>query len=195
MTCEDLSWEFAEQYSLQRVGVHDSLEKPGSDVYRDWHDTLMRYRGGAAPDYGAIWVTYFPTHMIELYPHVLVLSTLYPKSPQETINIAEFYYPEEIALFEREFVEAQRAAYGNRRRGRRDRRTHDAGRLACCAGACPRAARTSRRWRTACCISMSGTGASWASVSAIARPDPPAIQARARTPEAHAQRTTVTIIK
>ena len=41
---------------------------------------------------------------------MLVLSTLYPKSPQETINIAEFYYPE-IALFEREFVEAQRAAY------------------------------------------------------------------------------------
>jgi phenylpropionate dioxygenase-like ring-hydroxylating dioxygenase large terminal subunit len=42
---------------------------------------------------------------------VLVLSTLYPTSPQETVNIVEFYYPEEIALFEREFVEAQREAY------------------------------------------------------------------------------------
>ena len=42
----------------------------------------MRYRGGRTPDFGAIWVTYFPTHMIELYPHVLVLSTLYPKGPQ-----------------------------------------------------------------------------------------------------------------
>ena len=111
VTCEDLSWEFGKRRSLQRVGVHDALEKPGSDVYRDWHGTLMRYRDGAPPDFGAIWVTYFPTHMIELYPHVLVLSTLYPKSPQETVNIAEFYYPEEIALFEREFVEAQRAAY------------------------------------------------------------------------------------
>jgi phenylpropionate dioxygenase-like ring-hydroxylating dioxygenase large terminal subunit len=40
-----------------------------------------------------------------------VLSTLYPKSPQETVNIVEFYYPEEIALFEREFVQAQREAY------------------------------------------------------------------------------------
>ena len=49
--------------------------------------------------------------MIELYPHVLVLSTLYPKGPQETMNVVEFYYPEEIAAFEREFVEAQRAAY------------------------------------------------------------------------------------
>ncbi|RPH61695.1 MAG: aromatic ring-hydroxylating dioxygenase subunit alpha, partial [Burkholderiales bacterium] len=28
-----------------------------------------------------------------------------------TTNIVEFYYPEEIVLFEREFVEAERAAY------------------------------------------------------------------------------------
>ncbi|VFR17969.1 Iron-sulfur protein in siderophore [Alcaligin] cluster [plant metagenome] len=111
VTCDDLSWEFADQYSLQRVGVHEELEKPGSDIYREWHDKLMGFRSGTAPDFGAIWVTYFPTHMIELYPHVLVLSTLYPQGPQETLNVAEFYYPEEIALFEREFVEAQRAAY------------------------------------------------------------------------------------
>uniref|UniRef100_UPI002FCA8D91 SRPBCC family protein n=1 Tax=Devosia sp. TaxID=1871048 RepID=UPI002FCA8D91 len=58
-----------------------------------------------------VWVTYFPTHMIELYPHVVVLSTLHPVSPQETINIVEFYYPEDIVAFEREFVLAQRAAY------------------------------------------------------------------------------------
>src|SRR3546814_5859650 len=58
-----------------------------------------------------VWVTYFPTHMIELYPHVVVLSTLHPVSSQETVNIVEFYYPEDIVAFEREFVLAQRAAY------------------------------------------------------------------------------------
>jgi phenylpropionate dioxygenase-like ring-hydroxylating dioxygenase large terminal subunit len=42
---------------------------------------------------------------------VLVLSTLYPRGPQDTLNVVEFYYPEEIAAFEREFVEAQQAAY------------------------------------------------------------------------------------
>ena len=111
VTCDDLTWEFSDWYSLQRVGVHQALRQPGSDVYRKWHDRLLEYRGGQAPDFGAIWVTYFPTHMIEIYPHVLVLSTLYPKGPQETVNVVEFYYPEEIAAFEREFVEAQRAAY------------------------------------------------------------------------------------
>lgn len=111
VTCDDLSWEFAPSYSLQKVGVHKALAQPGSSVYQAWHDSLLAYRQGSTPDFGAIWVTYFPTHMIELYPHTLVLSTLYPKSPQETVNIVEFYYPEEIVAFEREFVEAQQAAY------------------------------------------------------------------------------------
>ena len=111
VTCDDLQWEFNDWYSLQRVGVHQALANPGSDIYRKWHDSLLAYRGGEAPDFGAVWVTYFPTHMIELYPHVLVLSTLYPKSPQETVNVVEFYYPEDIVAFERDFVESQRAAY------------------------------------------------------------------------------------
>lgn len=111
VTCDDLTWEFSDWFSAQRVGVHKSLSQPGSDVYKQWHDRLLDYRAGDAPDFGAVWVTYFPTHMIELYPHVAVLSTLHPVSPQETINIVEFYYPEDIAAFEREFVQAQRAAY------------------------------------------------------------------------------------
>jgi len=111
VSCDDLAWEFSEHYSLQRVGVHQALGQPGSDVYRLWHEHLLAYRGGEPPAFGAIWVVFFPTLMIELYPHVLVLSTLYPQGPQETLNLVEFYYPEDIAAFEREFVEAQRAAY------------------------------------------------------------------------------------
>ncbi|WP_066456411.1 aromatic ring-hydroxylating oxygenase subunit alpha [Castellaniella caeni] len=111
VTCDDLSWEFGDFHSMQRVGVNQALGQPGTDVYRQWHDRLLQYRSGTAPDFGAIWVTYFPTHMIELYPHVLVLSTLHPVSPQETVNVIEFYYPEEIVAFERDFIEAHRAAY------------------------------------------------------------------------------------
>ena len=111
VTCSDLTWEFSDWFSAQRVGVHQALANPGSDVYKRWHNELLKFRQGETPDFGAVWVTYYPTHMIELYPHVLVLSTLYPVSPQKTMNVVEFYYPEEIAAFERDFVEAQRAAY------------------------------------------------------------------------------------
>ncbi len=42
---------------------------------------------------------------------MLIVSNLVPRSPELTTNIVEFYYPEEIVHFEREFIEAQQAAY------------------------------------------------------------------------------------
>jgi choline monooxygenase len=111
VTCEDLRWEFKADYSVQTVGVANRLGKPGSDVYKRWHSALMDYRNGEPPRYGAIWLTYYPHVMVEWYPHVLTISTLHPVAPDRTLNMVEFYYPEEIAAFEREFVEAQRAAY------------------------------------------------------------------------------------
>jgi choline monooxygenase len=71
----------------------------------------LRYGEGAKPVHGAIWLTYFPNVMVEWYPHSLVVSTLIPRGPEACTNVVEFYYPEEIALFEREFVEAEQAAY------------------------------------------------------------------------------------
>jgi phenylpropionate dioxygenase-like ring-hydroxylating dioxygenase large terminal subunit len=111
VTCSDLRWEFGMHHSVQTVGVNRALEQPGSDVYKRWHDAVLAYSNGQSPKHGAIWLTYYPNIMVEWYPHVLVVSTLYPTAPQKTINVVEFFYPEEIAAFEREFVEAQQAAY------------------------------------------------------------------------------------
>jgi choline monooxygenase len=111
VTCEDLRWEFHRHCSVQTVGVANRLGTPGSPVYERWHQALLRYRNGVPPRHGAIWLTYYPAVMVEWYPHVLTVSSLYPIGPQRTLNVIEFFYPEEIASFEREFVEAQRAAY------------------------------------------------------------------------------------
>ena len=111
VTCDDLQWQFGSEYSVQTVGVAPTFAKPGSDVYKKWHEVLLNYQGGEQPTRGAIWLTYYPHIMVEWYPHVLTVSTLHPISVDKTLNMVEFYYPEEIVAFEREFVEAQRAAY------------------------------------------------------------------------------------
>jgi choline monooxygenase len=111
VSCDDLDWDFGDWWSVQTVGVHQGLGKPGSAIYRRWHEQVLKYRNGAPPEHGAIWLTYYPNVMVEWYPHVLVVSHLVPRGPRHTTNIVEFYYPEEIVLFEREFVEAERAAY------------------------------------------------------------------------------------
>jgi choline monooxygenase len=111
VTCDDLRWQFAEWASLQTVGINNRLAKPGSKTYAKWHDAVLKYYAGAVPPHGAIWLTYYPNIMVEWYPHVLVVSTLIPRGVDRTLNVVEFYYPEEIALFEREFVDAEQAAY------------------------------------------------------------------------------------
>ena len=115
VTTGDLQWEFKPDYSVQTVGVANRLGHAGSAIYERWQTALLQHQkdnhGGKPPKFGAIWLTYYPHIMIEWYPHVLTVSTLHPVSPQKTINMVEFFYPEDIAEFERDFVDAQRAAY------------------------------------------------------------------------------------
>ncbi|MCC7326730.1 MAG: aromatic ring-hydroxylating dioxygenase subunit alpha [Burkholderiales bacterium] len=111
VTCDDLKWEFSDWYSVQTVGINNRLSRPGSQIYERWHKAVLDYSRGELPQLGAVWLTYYPNIMLEWYPHVLVISTLVPEAVDRTLNIVEFYYPEEIALFEREFIEAEQAAY------------------------------------------------------------------------------------
>lgn len=109
--CDELRWEFGANHSVQTVGLANRLGKAGSPVYARWQQALLAYRPDQPPRQGAIWLTLYPHLMLEWYPHVLTVSSLHPVSPRKTLNVVEFYYPEEIAAFEREFVAAQQAAY------------------------------------------------------------------------------------
>ncbi|QDQ28397.1 aromatic ring-hydroxylating dioxygenase subunit alpha [Chitinimonas arctica] len=111
VACDDLKWEFADWYSVQTVGINNGLARAGSKSYAEWHKQVRDYYRGELPAHGAIWLTYYPNVMVEWYPHTLVISTLLPDGPRRYKSIVEFYYPEEIALFEPEFMAAEQAAY------------------------------------------------------------------------------------
>lgn len=112
VSCDDLSWQFGEWYSVQTVGI-TSFAKSGSPTYGRWQRAVRDYSraSGQAPRQGAVWLTYYPNVMVEWYPQVLVVSSLIPQAVDRTLNVVEFYYPEDIIAFEREFIEAQQAAY------------------------------------------------------------------------------------
>ncbi|CAG0991687.1 choline monooxygenase [Methylophilaceae bacterium] len=109
--CENLQWEFGDRYSVQTVGVKQSLQKAGSAIYRKWQEQVLQYGNRQPPKNGAIWMVYYPFLMLEWYPNVLVVSHIIPRGVDACTNVVEFYYPEDIALFEQEFVDAQQAAY------------------------------------------------------------------------------------
>jgi choline monooxygenase len=108
---ENFRVDYGPDWSVQIVPAKQGLGRPGTPVYRKWHEACLRFLDGREPKQAALWMTWFPDFMLEWYPNVLVVSHLIPRSPTRTTNVVEFYYPEEIALFEREFVEAQQAAY------------------------------------------------------------------------------------
>jgi phenylpropionate dioxygenase-like ring-hydroxylating dioxygenase large terminal subunit len=110
VNCDELAWQFGDWHSVQRVGAR-SVAKPGSTMYANWHQSVLDQNQGELPKHGAIWLTYYPNVMIEWYPHVLIVSHLIPRAVDKTTHVVEFYYPEEIALFEPEFIKAQQAAY------------------------------------------------------------------------------------
>ncbi|HEX2198138.1 MAG TPA: aromatic ring-hydroxylating dioxygenase subunit alpha [Burkholderiales bacterium] len=109
--CNNFSVDYGENYSVQIVAAKARLQQPGTPVYKRWQEMCLQQLDGRAPRHGALWATYYPALTFEWYPNVLVVSNLIPRSPTRTTNVVEFYYPEEIALFEREFIEAQQAAY------------------------------------------------------------------------------------
>jgi phenylpropionate dioxygenase-like ring-hydroxylating dioxygenase large terminal subunit len=109
--CDGFTADYGADYSVQIVPAKAGLARPGTPSYKRWHEVCLKHLDGRAPKYGALWMTYYPGLMLEWYPNVLVISHLIPRSPTRTTNVVEFYYPEEIALFEREFIAAQQAAY------------------------------------------------------------------------------------
>jgi choline monooxygenase len=107
----ELKWEFDEWYNVQTVGVNCGFTRPGTPVYAKWQEQLLRQTAGKMPAHGAIWMLYYPNIMLEWYPHVLIISMVLPAGTERCTNVVEFYYPEDIVLFEREFIEAEQAAY------------------------------------------------------------------------------------
>ncbi|MBW8906494.1 MAG: aromatic ring-hydroxylating dioxygenase subunit alpha [Betaproteobacteria bacterium] len=109
--CNNFSVDYGDEYSVQIVAAKAGLQRPGTPVYKRWQEACLQQLAGREPKHGALWASYFPGLTFEWYPNVLIVSNLIPRSPTRTTNVVEFYYPEEIACFEREFVEAQQAAY------------------------------------------------------------------------------------
>ena len=111
VACDDLRWTVGENYSVQVLGPNNHLRNPGTTVYGRWHEQVRHQLGDKDPAHGAIWLLYYPNIMLEWYPNTIVISTLIPVSPSRTLNVVEYYYTEEVGLFERDYVEAQQAAY------------------------------------------------------------------------------------
>ena len=106
--CDDLSWAFGEHWSCQ-IAPFGSLVG-GTSAFQRWCDLIAR-RSGPQPRYGALWLTIYPNTTVEVYPHTLVVSTIWPTAPERCLNVVETYYEESLGDDLDAFAAAQQAAY------------------------------------------------------------------------------------
>ena len=107
--CQSLHWELGDNYSVQTVG-YKPPNQAATPAYNRWNSMIARYHK-REPDFGAIWLVYYPFLMLEWYPQTLVISHIIPRGVHGCTNVVEFYYHQDIALFEPEYIAAQQAAY------------------------------------------------------------------------------------
>ena len=67
MTCDDLSWQFGDWYSVQRSASPFCL-KSGSKVYANDGSRRSATTTASKTEAGAVWLTYYPNIMVEWYP-------------------------------------------------------------------------------------------------------------------------------
>lgn len=105
-----LEWEFYPCASIQKVGFSRKL-KPSPDspeVYDRLANELLDMTGGEFPRYATIWSLFYPNLMIESYPFVRVISTIWPLTPDRCRNSVEIFFdsameeshPQYFRLFE-----------------------------------------------------------------------------------------------
>ena len=65
VTCDDLTWQFGDWYSVQKVGITSLMKDSSSSAYNRWQKVVREYYGdrGETPPQGAIWLTYYPNIM------------------------------------------------------------------------------------------------------------------------------------
>ena len=112
--CDQLAWEFSENFSVQTVGSRRRFkENFGTPVYENWQREVLNKDESLMdrPKYGAIWLVVYPLLMVEWYPKTLVVSHIIPEGPHKCKNVVEFYYPQDIVLHQKEYIQAQQRAY------------------------------------------------------------------------------------
>jgi choline monooxygenase len=107
---DNFKWHFGDLWSIQEVMLNKKNQENPNRHFRE----LEKMISANYPDIdrGALWMTIYPNIMLEWYPNMLTVSTVWPgKTDDECMNIIEFHHLDSVAAFDQEFIDCQIQSY------------------------------------------------------------------------------------
>jgi choline monooxygenase len=107
---DEFHWHFGNSWSIQEVMLNKKNQENPNCHFRE----LEKMISSNYPeiDRGALWMTIYPNIMLEWYPNMLTVSSIWPgKTNDESLNIIEYHHLDSVAGFDQEYIETQIQAY------------------------------------------------------------------------------------
>ena len=109
---DNFSWHFGDKWSIQEVMLNKKSQENPNYHFKELEKMIAS--NYPEVDRGALWMTIYPNIMLEWYPNMLTVSTIWPGAkPSESINIIEYHHLDSVAAFDREFIETQIESYNS----------------------------------------------------------------------------------
>lgn len=100
-----------ERFHLEVVNPRWPLGNPGSHHFEEYQRLLLDVYEGEPPAFGAVWLAYYPSTLIEFYPHAHIITNYEPLGPERTRLTSQYYFRRSIRETRPDFVEASHAIF------------------------------------------------------------------------------------
>lgn len=95
-----------ERFFVEMVSARWPLGNPGSPRFEEYQQLLLEVTGGEAPPFGAVWLSYFPSTLIEFYPYAMVVTAYDPLAAERTRLTSQYYVQRKVREERPDFVAA-----------------------------------------------------------------------------------------
>ena len=102
---------FGERFFIEKVTARWPFGAAGSAIFDEYQRVLLDVSAGKPPAFGAIWLTYFPSTLLEWYPHAHIVTTYEPLSPTRTRLCSQYYFRRGVYESRPDFIAASHAMF------------------------------------------------------------------------------------
>jgi choline monooxygenase len=108
---QEQRWLLDKSYSAQFVKLTANLNQSGTKNYHKYQQVIQNYIQSSKLDKEIMWLAIYPNIMIESYPFMNIVSTVYSHKPDSCVNYVDYFFDKDIISKYPDFPQIAMTAY------------------------------------------------------------------------------------